>query len=193
MGNKASSLQPKAMQDLRSKADVDFTEDEIRDWFKTFKQFCKKGRSSIDQWEFVRIYNSLFHGDGSKFASNVFRTFDKNNDGVVDFEEYIVGLCVSGSSSFRTKMRWAFHMYDENNDGMISRKEMKNIIQAVYDMIYLPGAEVSPSANELTCTVFESMDTDKDNMISWPEFSEGINSHIALIKLLQIDPSSAGS
>lgn len=124
------------MQDLRAQADVDFTDEEIRDWFKTFKQYCKKGRDSIEQWEFVRMYNSLFKGDGSKFASNVFRTFDANNDGVVDFEEYIVGLCVSGSSSFRTKMRWAFHMYDENNDGMISQSEMRNIIQVSYNSNY---------------------------------------------------------
>lgn len=129
MGNKTCRLQSKSLQVLLSQSEVEFTEDEIRDWFKTFKQYCKKGKDFIEPWDFIRMYNSLFKGDGSHFVSNVFRTFDTNNDGVVDFEEYIVGICTSGSSRFRTKMNWAFRMYDENNDGVITQQEMRDTIQ----------------------------------------------------------------
>ena len=74
------------------------------------------------------MYNSLFAGDASDFAEQVFRTFDTDGNGTVDFKEFIVGLCVSGSTDFNTKLTWAFQMYDLNGDGFISWDEMRHMI-----------------------------------------------------------------
>lgn len=128
MGNKTSRLHPKTLQELISHIDVDFNPTEIHEWYDDFQKSCNKGRKQMDKDAFIRIYNSLFQGDGTEFACHVFRSFDLNKDGYVDFTEFIVGLCVSGSSDSETKMKWAFDMYDQNHDKSITREELQSVI-----------------------------------------------------------------
>ena len=88
----------------------------------------KAGQTELTKEEFIKVYNSLFVGDASDFAEQVFRTFDTDKSGTVDFKEFLVGLCVSGSTNFNTKLQWAFQMYDINGDGYIAWDEMRHII-----------------------------------------------------------------
>lgn len=130
MGGKSSktNLSPQSIQELRK--DVDFSADEIRAWYKEYLTSLRGGQEELTMEEFKNVYNTLFIGDASKFAEHIFRTFDKDGNGTVNFKEFLIGLCVSGSeSSTDIKLKWAFNMYDINGDGYISRLEMKEIVE----------------------------------------------------------------
>ena len=105
-----------------------YTEKEIRDWYKGFQQDCPDGK--LTKKKFLEIY-SLFFSSGSpqEFCEHVYRTFDSDGDGYIDFKEFLLAVGITTGSDPREKLKFAFKMYDINNDGEIDKNEMTNIIK----------------------------------------------------------------
>ena len=122
-------LQPDHVRKL--KRQVSFTEEEIKEWYDEFCQSSSKRHDDLflHEGEFVKVYNSVYQGQSQDFAQHVFRTFDLDGDGKVDFREFILGLSFSGSSNLEKKLKWAFRVYDVNRDGYISNEEMRQIFK----------------------------------------------------------------
>ena len=94
MGKQNSKLMPEEFSDLRNVAH--FTERELQIWYRDFLRDFPDG--SVTKNEFREIYMDNFpYGDPASFTGHVFRIYDTNNDGKIDFREFITavsGCCV---------------------------------------------------------------------------------------------------
>ncbi|CAN7937043.1 unnamed protein product, partial [Ixodes hexagonus] len=144
------------------------SEKEVKQWYKGFLKDCPNGQ--LTEQGFLRIYKQFFpQGDPSKFASLVFRVFDENKashryfnseDGSIEFEEFIRALSVTSRGSLDEKLVWAFKLYDVDNDGFITRDEMYNIVDAIYQMLgnQTKESEQEESPQERVDKIFDQLD-----------------------------------
>ncbi|XP_037932241.1 frequenin-1-like [Teleopsis dalmanni] len=163
-----------------------FTEKEIRQWHKGFLKDCPNGL--LTEQGFIKIYKQFFpQGDPSKFASLVFRVFDENNDGSIEFEEFIRALSVTSKGNLDEKLQWAFRLYDVDNDGYITREEMYNIVDAIYQMVgQQPQAEDENTPQKRVDKIFDQMDKNHDGKLTLEEFREGSKADPRIVQALSL-------
>ncbi|NXG50308.1 NCS1 protein, partial [Psilopogon haemacephalus] len=138
MGKSNSKLKPEVVEELTRKTYCEY---------KGFIKDCPSGQ--LDAAGFQKIYKQFFpFGDPTKFATFVFNVFDENKDGRIEFSEFIQALSVTSRGTLDEKLRWAFKLYDLDNDGYITRNEMLDIVDAIYQMVgntvELPEEETTP-------------------------------------------------
>lgn len=116
-----------------------------------FLKDCPSG--SLSKEEFQRIYQQFFpFGDPSSFADYVFKVFDVDKSGHIDFKEFIMALSITSRGQMEDKLTWAFQLYDIDGDGQISYNEMLAIVQAIYKMVQsqIPSSSTL-NANDVFC------------------------------------------
>lgn len=80
--------------------------------------------------QFIKVYKDFFpSGSAEGFCEHVFRTFDTDNSGFIDFKEFLLAINVTSSGTPEQKLEWAFRMYDIDGNGTIDEKEMIKIIE----------------------------------------------------------------
>ena len=50
--------------------------------------------------------------NAKKFCEHVFRTFDTDKNGFIDFKEFLLAIDVTSSGSAEKKLSWAFRYKD---------------------------------------------------------------------------------
>ncbi|KAM9416133.1 visinin-like [Salvelinus alpinus] len=59
-------------------------------------------------------------------AQVVFRSFDTNDNGTLDFKEYIIALHLTSTGKTARKLEWTFSLFDLDKNRYITKQELPN-------------------------------------------------------------------
>ncbi|BHF82272.1 neuronal calcium sensor [Sparganum proliferum] len=187
MGNALASRKKLPKEDLEFlMSNTHFTKKQIKQWYNGFIRDCPSGQ--LSKKKFIEVYSGFFpDGNAEEFCTHVFRTFDKDNSGKIDFKEFLLAINITSGGRPKEKLEWAYQMYDIDGNGTIERNEMVEIIRAIYSMLGADGssAELSPEAR--TEEIFAKMDENKDGVLTRDEFMNGCLSDQYLLSMLLAD------
>lgn len=128
---------------------------------EAFSLFDKNKDGLISADELGKVLKSLGQSANKDQLKDMIREFDKNGDGYIDYEEFIVMMSLKTQFEDPVEdLRQAFGVFDENKDGFISQTELKRAMSNLGET--LTDRDISKMMKEA--------DTDGDGRINFEEF-----------------------
>lgn len=190
MGNtKSGAVSKEILEDL--KLNTKFSETEIVQWYENFKKQCPTGR--ISKEEFQSIYSKFFpDSDAHTYAQHVFRSFDTNDDGTLDFKEYIIALHMTSTGKTTRKLEWAFSLFDVDKNGYITKSEVTEICTSIFKLIPKDEVEDLPddenTAEKRADKLWKYFEKGENDRVAEGEFIKGVMDNDEALRLIQYQP-----
>ncbi|CAF1281793.1 unnamed protein product [Adineta steineri] len=86
---------------------------EITDWFNELKSRCPNGK--MTKKDMLKCYRDLSTCDMDKVehvVNAIYKAFDIDNDGKVDFKEFVIGFLLTTKGTMEEKLDYTFQLYD---------------------------------------------------------------------------------
>merc|ERR1712001_765980 len=140
---------------------------------KQYQNFLKKHPDGqISRKSFHAMMKECYPGtDTEKLERHIFRMYDTNKDGHIDFREFMIVLYIMSSGTPQDNLKQIFKVFDINNDGFISLKELQRIVKDLFHLINEENADEA-SQELLAQSAFNEMDENHDGQVSEEEFIE---------------------
>merc|ERR1712039_620384 len=177
MGNVPGGLTRDEIEQLQES--TNFTEEELQRLYRKFQKIDTDGSGTLSKDEFLSIKEL----QGNPLLERVIDVFDENQDGEVQFTEFISSLAVfSQNGNDDAKLRFAFQIYDIDRDGFISNGELYTVLKKMV------GNNLTPEQLQqiVDKTIMEA-DKDMDGKISYDEFVQMLADRESITKKLSID------
>jgi len=100
--------------------------------------------------------------DVAGLAEHIWRIYDTNLDGEVDFREFMLALCVMRTGTPEENLKQIFRLFDINSDGRVEREEMGSVAKELN--------KLGTVGEELVQDAFIEMDEDMDGGVTEEEF-----------------------
>ncbi|XP_076635486.1 calaxin-like [Colletes latitarsis] len=106
-------------------------------------------------------------------VERVFCCWDRENEGIIRLDTWIMGLDLYLRGSLREKIEFCFKVYDLNNDGFITKDEIFQLFKNC--LIKQPGEEDPDEAvRDLSELTLKKMDVDRDGKISFQDYKMAV-------------------
>merc|ERR1711988_504764 len=146
------------------------TKVQVESRYQNFLKLHPDGR--ISRKSFHSMMKECYPGaDTEKLEKHIFRMYDTNKDGHIDFREFMIVLYIMSNGTPQENLKQIFRVFDINNDGFISLKELQRIVKDLFHLINEENADEA-SQELLAQSAFNEMDENHDGQVSEEEFIE---------------------
>ena len=122
------------------------------------------GDGKINKKELLKGLKSKISSDSlEKDVEIIFKNIDADNNGYIQYEEFVRAAIDKSSFLQENVLRFAFRYFDKDNSGEISYDE----IQEVFEESVTDKSKVKESLKK----IISEVDTNGDGIISFEEFS----------------------
>merc|ERR1712112_777061 len=158
--------------------------EQVREAFTAFVEEHPKGRMKPKDFNEM-MSKVLPDRDANKMQKHVFRIYDTNNDGYIDFTEFMLIYHIMSDGKPEEVLAEIFRVFDVNGDGHITKKEMSRLVKDMYGLIKAEDPEAQSEAL-IAKSAFTEMDADGDGKITTEEFINACLSQDELSKMLAL-------
>lgn len=125
---------------------------------KAFREFDKNGDGVLEKEELVEGYirMGMKRVDAVSAVEDVMKKIDINNNGTIDFSEFLMANLTKEETLSNDKLREAFKIFDKDGNGQITIDEFKEVL--------------GDDDSESLWVVLNEADKNGDGQISFPEF-----------------------
>merc|ERR1719220_2625987 len=131
-----------------------------------YKRFLRKhpsGKLDLSGMKSM-LKESIPEADTSGLGEHVWRIYDTNLDGEIDFREFMLALSVMSRGSAEDNLRQIFRLFDVNSDGRVEREELSRVVGELRKVGAVEGE------GDLVANAFVEMDANMDGSITQEEF-----------------------
>lgn len=181
MGTSAGKpvLTDECVQTLIERSGMERTQ--IESYFNYFLAINSDGK--MDRKEFRKVLTLVEPGkDIQKMEDHVFRVFDTDGSGSIDFPEFCVVYHTLTEGPPDQCLKNIFKVFDCNNDGEISQAEMKRLVKDMY--VLLQEEDMYMTEETISKSTFAEMDRNGDGRITEEEFVSACLRHSTFSGLL---------
>ena len=138
---------------------LSLSKEEISQNYDQFMKTCPDGEMTKTQF---------LADQGGSLAESLFRVFDEDGSGSMDFTEYMLANNCTSLAQPQEKLSWIFNVFDEDGGGSI---DIDEVIKLVIGLANMGGVEAEREVL-LACVqdILEAIDVDRDGDITREEF-----------------------
>lgn len=138
------------------------SESQLNSYREAFSLFDKDRDGKITSRELGTVMRSLGQTPTEAEISDMINEIDIDNDGTVDFSEFITMMARRmKTSDDQEVIKEAFRVFDRNGNGLISAAELRHVLTSIGDKL------TDEEADEM----IRAADVDGDGQINYEEFS----------------------
>jgi len=157
---------------------------QVKEAFEAFVKEHPNGK--MKSKDFILMMNKAMpKKDAKKMEKHVFRIYDSNNDGYIDFVEFMLIFHIMSDGTPEEVLGKIFRVFDVNLDGTINKKEMARLVKDMYGLIKTEDPTAA-SEKVIANSAFTEMDTDGDGKITEREFINACMGQEELSKMLAL-------
>ena len=143
----------------------------------------KHPEGNISKEEFSSMMKVCYPSmDINKLEKHIFRMYDGNGDGQIDFKEFMMILYIMSAGTPEENLTQIFRIFDKDNDGSITEKEMVKLVRDLCRVFEMASRENDEEAGEcqklfkqnskkdVALMAFKEMDKDSDGKVTKEEF-----------------------
>ncbi|AWP01111.1 putative guanylyl cyclase-activating protein 2-like [Scophthalmus maximus] len=175
------------MGQAQGAADKEVSLQNIQELYRKFATECPSGNLHLHEFKRIFGVGSNSTEEESAYMENVFRSFDANKDGHIDFMEYVAAVHLVLRGKLEDKLKWSFKVYDRDGNGCLDRQEVRHLIKIINKIKRHNDPDVSENIDDICSRIFELVDMNKDSQISLEEFIEGAEKDPWVMDQLKLD------